>query len=108
MATTAPAITTAHHDSLFIGGTWRRPAAEASRELINPATDEPVASIALAGAPEVDAAVRAARDAQPAWAALGATGRAAHLAAIRDGLAARQEEVAAAITAEMGCPARTA
>ena len=42
---------------------------------MNPATGELLATVRVAGAAAVDAAVRAARAAQPAWAALSGTER---------------------------------
>src|SRR5579863_578637 len=108
MASTSSAPPLAHVDALFIGRRWERPAGAGALDVVNPATDEVVASVALAGADDVARAVDAARAAEPAWAALGPEGRGRVLTAIRDGLAARQEEIAAAITAEMGCPTKTA
>ena len=52
---------------LFIGGGWHAPAARLP--VTNPATGEHLADIADANADEVDAAVRAAAAACPAWAA---------------------------------------
>ena len=40
---------------------------------VDPATAEPLATVALGGAEDVDRAVRAAREAQPAWAAMAAS-----------------------------------
>jgi aldehyde dehydrogenase (NAD+) len=67
---------------LFIDGEWRQPATGEYFETINPATTQPLASIAQAGADDVDAAVRAARAALPGWQELGAHGRARWLYAI--------------------------
>lgn len=55
-------------------------------------------------AEDVDAAVRAARAAFPAWAATPPAERAARLTALADALAARKDELAATITAELGSP----
>lgn len=52
----------------------------------------------------VDAAVNAARRAQPAWEALGLEGRANALRAFRDALWARQDEVARTMAREVGKP----
>ncbi|MBK5910344.1 hypothetical protein CCR85_02420 [Rhodothalassium salexigens] len=66
--------------ALFIDGRW-----QASRDALpaiastNPATGDLLAHIAQAGAQDVDAAVAAARRAQPAWAALSGAERARHL-----------------------------
>jgi aldehyde dehydrogenase (NAD+) len=71
------------HDAtfgLFIGGAWT-PAAR-HFDSINPATGKKLASIAEASAADVDAAVKAARAAQPGWARLGGHGRARFLYAL--------------------------
>ncbi|MER6124995.1 aldehyde dehydrogenase family protein, partial [Streptomyces sp. NPDC001795] len=52
----------------------------------------------------VDAAVRAARAALPAWAATLPAERAARLTALRDALVARKDEIAETVTAELGSP----
>ena len=70
----------AHGFGLFIGGAWVAPGG--TFETRNPATGETLASIAQAGAPDVDAAVAAARAAQPGWAALGGHRRARFLYAL--------------------------
>ncbi|MBB4212126.1 aldehyde dehydrogenase (NAD+) [Rhodothalassium salexigens DSM 2132] len=66
--------------ALFIDGRW-----QASHDALpaiastNPATGDLLAHIAQAGPQDVDAAVAAARRAQPAWAALSGADRARHL-----------------------------
>ncbi|MDE2134911.1 MAG: aldehyde dehydrogenase family protein [Alphaproteobacteria bacterium] len=65
---------------LFIGGEWI--AARARLDSFNPATGKKLASVAHASETDVDAAVKAARAAQPAWARLGGAGRARYLYAI--------------------------
>ena len=66
----------------FIGGGWRAPASGERFESREPATGELLAHIAQGDAADVDAAVAAARAAQPAWLALGGAGRARHLYAL--------------------------
>jgi aldehyde dehydrogenase (NAD+) len=66
----------------FIGGGWRAPASGERFESREPATSELLAHIAQGDAADVDAAVAAARAAQPAWLALGGAGRARHLYAL--------------------------
>jgi aldehyde dehydrogenase (NAD+) len=66
---------------LFIGGTWIDGKGD-SFETLNPATGKPIARLAQATAAEVDRAVRAAREAQAGWWALGGHGRARYLYAI--------------------------
>ena len=60
-----------HH---FIGG--RRLASRETFTDLAPLDMTPIAEISRAGTEEVDAAVQAAHDAFPAWAALGPAGRA--------------------------------
>ncbi|MFQ5889597.1 MAG: aldehyde dehydrogenase family protein [Gemmatimonadota bacterium] len=67
---------------LFIGGEWREPAAGERFDTVNPGTGEPLASIAQGDAEDVNAAVRAARNAYPAWRELGGHGRARFLYAL--------------------------
>ena len=67
---------------LFIGGAWVDPAAGAWFDSINPATDKRLAAIAQATRADIDAAVAAARSAQPGWARLGGHGRARVLYAL--------------------------
>jgi len=57
----------------FIGG--RRVASAAAFDLFSPIDQRPLGRIAEGGEAEVDAAIRAAEHAFPAWAALGAEGR---------------------------------
>jgi aldehyde dehydrogenase (NAD+) len=67
---------------LFIGGAWVAPAAAAWFDSVNPATEERLAAIAQATGADIDAAVAAARGAQPGWAKLGGHGRARVLYAL--------------------------
>ncbi|MFI6255894.1 aldehyde dehydrogenase family protein [Micromonospora zamorensis] len=72
--------------------------------VVNPATGEVVAETPAGTADDVDSAVAAARAAFPAWAAATPQHRADVLRSLGAGLAARTEEIAQAITAEMGSP----
>ncbi|WP_327644455.1 aldehyde dehydrogenase family protein [Micromonospora zamorensis] len=72
--------------------------------VVNPATGEVVAETPAGTADDVDSAVAAARAAFPAWAATTPQHRADVLRRLGAGLAARTEEIAQAITAEMGSP----
>ncbi len=67
---------------LFIDGGWRKPESGAWFETANPATGEVLARVAQAGVADVDAAVKAARKAQPGWARLPGHERAKYLYAI--------------------------
>src|SRR3954468_13126544 len=87
MSTTLLDVPTGH----YIGG--ERVSSRERFETINPYTQEVITDIARAGDAEVDLAVRAAHDAFPAWAALGAAGRAAHLHRLADLIDANVERL---------------
>ncbi|MFF8994393.1 aldehyde dehydrogenase family protein [Streptomyces sp. NPDC014983] len=93
------------HDGLYIDGAWR-PAANPGDmiEVVNPADEQVIARVPAGGPEDVDAAVRAARAALPGWAATPPAERAARLTALRDALAARKDEIAETVTAELGSP----
>ncbi len=78
-----------HH---FIGG--RRLASRATFTDLAPLDMTPIAEISRAGTEEVDAAVQAAHDAFPAWAALGPAGRAPHLHRLADLIDANVDRLA--------------
>jgi acyl-CoA reductase-like NAD-dependent aldehyde dehydrogenase len=71
---------------------------------VNPATGEVVGEVPVAAQAEVEAAVAAARAAQPAWRELGARCRADLLRPAGPRLMQRAEEFGRLITAEMGKP----
>ncbi|GLR86380.1 aldehyde dehydrogenase family protein [Bradyrhizobium iriomotense] len=73
------------HDATFghfIGGKFVAPHAGKYLTTIEPATGKTLAKIAQGAAADVEAAVSAARSAQPLWAKLGGHGRARHLYAL--------------------------
>lgn len=80
------------------------PTALAARsiDITDPATDEPVGSVAVASAEEVTAAVARAAEAFPAWAATPPAERGLRLRAAAQALAARADQVAAMNTRETG------
>ncbi|HET8742301.1 MAG TPA: aldehyde dehydrogenase family protein, partial [Gaiella sp.] len=68
---------------------------------LSPLDAEPIAEVARGGAHEAELAVAAATEAFPAWAALGAEGRAAHLHRLADLIDASVERLAAVECADM-------
>lgn len=88
----------------YIGGAWVAPAAARPFDVVNPATEEPMGRISLGTAADVDRAVAAAREAFPAFAATRAEDRLALIEKILTLYKARYDEIAAAITEEMGAP----
>ncbi|WP_020502585.1 aldehyde dehydrogenase family protein [Sciscionella marina] len=73
-------------------------------EVVNPATEEVIASVPAGTSADVDDAVAAAAAAQPAWADTPLADRIAMVRALAGELEARGAEIAATITAEMGSP----
>ncbi|CAL9565453.1 3-succinoylsemialdehyde-pyridine dehydrogenase [Streptomyces sp. enrichment culture] len=92
------------HDGMYTDGTWRPASGRDVIEVVNPADEKVIAQVPAGDAADVDAAVRAARAALPGWAATPPAERAARLAALRDVLAARADEIAETVTAELGSP----
>jgi len=86
----------------YVAGAWTPAAASDALDVTNPATGEVLARVPLSGASDLDAAVRAARAALPVWRAVSVIERARRLFALREGLVARQEDLARCVTAEMG------
>jgi malonate-semialdehyde dehydrogenase (acetylating) / methylmalonate-semialdehyde dehydrogenase len=87
----------------YVGGQWT-PATAASDALdvTNPATGEVLTRVPLSGAADLDAAVRAAREALPAWRDVSTIARARKLFDLRERLVARREDLARSVTTEMG------
>ncbi|MET8634196.1 aldehyde dehydrogenase family protein [Streptomyces sp. NPDC004096] len=92
------------HDGMYIDGAWRPAAGPDVIEVVNPVDEEVLAQVPAGTADDVDAAVRAARAAFPAWSATPPAERAARLLALRDVLVARKDEIAETVTAELGAP----
>ncbi len=92
------------HDRLYIGGKWVQATADETIDVVNPYTEEVIASIPAGTAADVDRAVAAARTAFPGWAATPIEQRAALLDAVAERLSARGDELAAIITSELGAP----
>ncbi len=92
----------------YIDGAWVAPESTATQELVNPASEEVSGRIALGSAVDVDKAVAAASAAFPVWAQSTRGERLDLLKRIKAEFEARQDDLAAAITEEMGAPASLA
>jgi malonate-semialdehyde dehydrogenase (acetylating)/methylmalonate-semialdehyde dehydrogenase len=86
----------------FVAGEWRAAGDVEAIADVDPATGETVAMVPLSGAAEVDAAVKAARAAQPAWREVPPQRRARAVLALREQLLRRREELVALVSADMG------
>ena len=91
-------------DRIYVGGTWVRPTSDDRIAVINPTTEERIDDVPASGPQDVDRAVAAARAAFDGWSRTPRAERVDVLLALRDALAARSEEMASTITAEMGAP----
>jgi acyl-CoA reductase-like NAD-dependent aldehyde dehydrogenase len=88
------AVTTGREYGLFIDGESREPESGDVRELVEPATGEPLGRAAMAGEADVDRAVRAARTAlEGASAKTGPTERSRLLHALADAVVANRTEL---------------
>ncbi|MFI5858353.1 aldehyde dehydrogenase family protein [Streptomyces parvulus] len=92
------------HDGMYIDGAWRPADGRDAIDVVNPVDEQVIGRVPAGTALDVDTAVRAARAALPGWAATPPAERAARLAALRDVLVARKDEVAGTVTAELGSP----
>jgi aldehyde dehydrogenase (NAD+) len=100
--TTHPAVT--EYLDFYIDGAWVKPAVSKTMDVIDPSTEEPVARISVGSAADVDRAVAAARR---AFETFGRTSREERVALLERVIAAYQahaDEIADAISREMGAP----
>ncbi len=96
--------TTLHTDSFFVAGKWVPADGRDALSVVDPATEEQVATVPSGTAADVDAAVAAAVGAFPGWASRTPADRAGLLSAAADALEARTDDVAQLISTEMGTP----
>ncbi|WP_131196637.1 aldehyde dehydrogenase family protein [Lichenihabitans psoromatis] len=93
-----------HHLQFYIDGAWVDPITPNPIEVIDPSTERPYTSISGGAAADVDRAVAAA---QVAFETFSQTSRADRLALLRrllDAYNARYEDIAQAVSQEMGAP----
>ena len=88
----------------YIDGAWVAPSQPRRLPVIDPSTEEEVAVISLGGQADTDRAVAAAKAAFPAWSATPVAERIEHIRRIRDVFDKRENDMAQAISLEMGAP----
>jgi aldehyde dehydrogenase (NAD+) len=86
----------------YINGRWVAPIIAASLPVVNPASEEVVAQVARGSAEDVDLAVVAARAAFADWSATSPASRAQVLGKIYELILERKEQLAQALSLEMG------
>jgi aldehyde dehydrogenase (NAD+) len=92
------------YNKFYIDGQWVDPIRSTDFQLFNPATEQPFATVSLGSAEDVDKAVAAARRAFETFGETSKEERIALLQRIADGCRAREEDLMAAISTEMGAP----
>jgi len=94
------------YDKLFIGGKWVNPQGTGRIEVINPTTEQVIASVPDGTEADLDLAVAAAREAfdHGPWPRMAPAERGAVLKKVADLIAAEMSEMAELITTEMGAP----
>ncbi len=93
-----------HTQQFYIDGRWVDPVVPRSLDVINPSTEQPVAQISLGSAADVDQAVKAARRAFESFSQTSREERVALLEKVLEVYKRRADDVAQAISLEMGAP----
>jgi acyl-CoA reductase-like NAD-dependent aldehyde dehydrogenase len=89
---------------MFVGGAWRPSATGETVEATSPATGQVIGSVPQGDRSDARAAVAAAVEAFPGWAAETAFARAAALHRVADACERRRDELARALTLDQGKP----
>jgi succinate-semialdehyde dehydrogenase / glutarate-semialdehyde dehydrogenase len=88
--------------ALYIGGAWRNGDGRQSEEVVNPATEKPLARLPHAGASDLDQALEAAKNGLALWRATSAYDRAKVLRKAANLVRERAEPIARIMTQEQG------
>lgn len=91
-------------DKFYIDGAWVSPASDTTMPIMNPATNTEIGTLSLGNAQDVDRAVAAARRAFDTFSLTSKVERLALLRRLREITVARMEEMARAMSTEMGAP----
>ncbi|MCC7452157.1 MAG: NAD-dependent succinate-semialdehyde dehydrogenase [Anaerolineae bacterium] len=92
------------HYKMLIGGQWGDARNSKTWQVINPATEEPIANVPFGDADDADAAIEAAHAAQPQWAAMTPYERGAILRRVAELIRERLDDLAPIMTRECGKP----
>ena len=93
-----------NYGMFYLDGQWFEAPGSARFTLVNPATEEAYATVSLGSAADVDRAVGAARRAFPAFSSTTKDERLALLERVVKEFEAREDEIMAAVSLEMGAP----
>ncbi|MEM7237024.1 MAG: aldehyde dehydrogenase family protein [Pseudomonadota bacterium] len=92
------------NSKFYIDGAWVEPRDGTPMDVINPSTEEPFAAITLGGQADTDAAVAAAKAAFASWSQTSKAERIEALQRLAAAYDARADDMAEAISQEMGAP----
>ena len=92
------------HLNFYIDGAWVPPVKPATRDVINPATEQSIGKISMGGAEDVDRAVKAARKAFETYSRTTREERIALLEKIITVYKTKHDELATTISTEVGAP----
>src|SRR6202521_5496944 len=90
--------------NLFIDGAWKPAASGKTLPVLNPATGEPIGTVAHAEKPDLDLALAAAQKGFEAWRKVSAHERYRAMRKAADILRSRADDIAAVMTMEQGKP----
>ena len=93
---------------IYVGGNWVDSAGDGSIDVVNPSNEEVIGSVPDGVSADVDAAVAAAREAFPGWAATLLEERLGYIEKLAGQLGARSEEIGELISREVGMPGKMA
>ena len=91
-------------DTIFVDGKWLESAGTGTITVVNPATEEPIATVPRGDVADVDRAVQAAARAFETWSRSSHEERAAVLTRIADILEGKAEELTRSTVSEIGTP----
>jgi aldehyde dehydrogenase (NAD+) len=90
--------------NIFINGEWVPSDGKEALTVVNPTTEEPIATVPRGTAKDVDRAARAAADAFDSWSQTSIEERVSVLTKAADNLLARADEITKTIVSEVGHP----
>ena len=96
--------TVVHTKKLYIDGAWVDPSSNETIDVVNPATEQAIATIALGDAQDVNRAVQAAKRAFETYSATSKEERVELLGKVIEHYKARMDDIAQAVSQEMGAP----
>ncbi|MFZ0717980.1 aldehyde dehydrogenase family protein [Mycobacterium sp.] len=97
-----------HRSDIFVNGSWVPSAGDGTIPVVNPATEETIATVPRGNSADVDQAASAAADAFASWSRTSPAERARVFARLADLVSQNSEEITKTIVSEVGYPASIA